>query len=93
MKTLRKKILIASIILIAVLYIPDHQYKNIDVQEINYENDNVRVFSYSLGRVFIGDYHTIKKMTKNADENDIFIIDYRQIEDPDMQVLNSYRIK
>ncbi|MCX4365817.1 MAG: hypothetical protein OSJ70_08625 [Bacilli bacterium] len=93
MKTLRKKILFASIILLAILYIPDHQYKSIDIQEVFSENDNVRIFNYSLGQVFIGDYNTIKKMVQTADETDIFIVDYRKIDDPDMQVISSYKIK
>lgn len=92
MKTLRKKILLMSIILMAILYIPDHQYKSTDIQEISYENNNVRAFYYSLGRVFIGDYKTIKSIAPEVSESDILIVDLRQMEDPDIQILSSYKI-
>ena len=93
MKTLKKRILLLSIILMAILYIPDHQYKEMEVQEVTTESDNVRVFNYSLGRVFIGEYFYIKDMLKEAGESDILIIDLRRISDPNMQVLSSYKIK
>lgn len=93
MKTLKKRILLLSIILMAIIYIPDHQYKDMEVQEITTESDNVRVFNYSLGRVFIGEYYNIKDMVPDANESDILIIDFRRISDPNMQVLSSYKIK
>lgn len=93
MKSLRKKILIASIILMAILYVPDHQYKDMEIQEITTENDNVRVFNYSQGRVFIGEYYNIKGIAEETEKSDILIIDFRRISDPNMQVLSSYKIK
>lgn len=93
MKTLRRKLLFASIIIIAILYVPDHNYKNIDIQEITSETDNVRIFNYSLGRVYIGDSYNIRKLSDEVNESDILIVDLRSLEDSDMQVLSSYKVK
>lgn len=93
-KSLRKKIIvIALLISLGIIYIPNHKYENVVINEIDCDNLSVRCFSYSLGHVYIGDYASIQAIAKEANENDILIIDFRKIADPDMQVLQSYRIK
>lgn len=47
--------------------------------------------NYSNGKVYIGKRKNIEKIT-DASENDILILDRRDEDDPNMQILSSYRI-
>lgn len=92
-KSLRNKLVImVLLIMLAVFYIPDHQYESKEIQEIDYENDNIRCFNYSLGHIYIGSLSAIEELKNQVLENDILIIDYRGNIDPDMQVLDSYKM-
>lgn len=88
----RDIIIIALLVTLGIIYIPDHKYEPTTIQEVDYEDEYIRVFNYTLGRVYIGNYASIHAMRDEVLENDILIIDYRQVPDPDMQILNSYRI-
>lgn len=93
-KTLKRKIIIiALLVTLGIIYIPNHKYEKVSIQEIDYEDEYIRVFNYSLGRIYIGNYASIHAISDEVSENDILVIDYRLVADPDMQILNSYRIK
>ena len=47
--------------------------------------------NYSNGRVYIGKRKYIEKL-KDVNDNDILILDRRDEDDPNMQILSSYRI-
>ena len=92
-KSLRKKLIIITLLVtIGIVYVPDHKYPNTTIQEIDYDSEYIRCFNYSLGHVYIGNYAAINALVGDVEENDVLIIDYRQVEDSDMQILKSYRI-
>ncbi len=47
--------------------------------------------SYSNGYIYISDIQTIKDII--VDSNDLYIIDFRNLDDPDICICNSYKIK
>lgn len=93
-KTLRNKIIILAILVgLGITYIPDHKYKETIIHEIDYDDEYLRAFKYSLGTVYIGNYASIYALSEKIGEQDILVIDYRGTTDANMQVLESYEVK
>ena len=54
--------------------------------------DDIKPYAtYSKGKIYIADEDTIKRIVEDSD--DLYIIDYRNDDNPDMQVLDSYKIR
>lgn len=56
-------------------------------------NDRESDFSYSNGDIYIGDLNFINQKQENASVSDVFVVDERLTDDPNMIILDSYRIK
>lgn len=92
-KTLRKKLILLAILMgLGFAYIPNHKYTDVTIEEMDYEDEQIRVFAYSLGRVFILKNRGLSAIKDELEQNDVVAVDYRATPDPNMQVLESYRI-
>lgn len=64
--------------------------------EANYkilEDESIDAYaSYVDGLIYIGDFFTISDLIDQVNEGDILVIDKRLSDDPDMKILDSYRI-
>ncbi len=65
-------------------------------REINYKIVNSLEYdyygTYSLGKVYIGNHKFIYDLIGKVEDNDILIVDIRNSDDPDMQVLSSFEV-
>lgn len=84
-----KKRILSGLLALWLMGNVSHDYKATPNYEII--NDGAYFANYSNGKVYIGSKDYIKGLT-NVDDDDILIIDGRNGNDPNMQILSSYRI-
>lgn len=78
--------------MITLLSVNQYMKDDYDVQYEILSEDEDAFARYSNGLVYIGDKDYINSL-KNVDENDVLVIDLRDSDNPDLQVVDSYRIK
>lgn len=61
--------------------------------EIISDEENAAFAKYRNGFIYIGDEQTIREISQYANEFDILVIDERSTVDPNMIIIDSYRIK
>lgn len=70
-------------------------YEHFSGYEEGYEilaEDEGAYGKYDDGLIYIGDREYIKELINNVAEGDVLVIDKRLTNDPDMQIIDSYRI-
>lgn len=90
MKTSIKKkiIIILSLYLAAILSPKTNNNQNIDFKT----KESITYTEYSKGKVYISNYDTISKIYDEK-SSDVYIIDQRNIQDSNIEIMDSYKIK
>lgn len=91
-KKAKQIVALATALAFIELFAPKKYKEEVEV-EISLEEEDLYFAKYRNGLVYIGSEEFIESIKDKVNENDVLIIDKRNIKDPDFQVLNSYRIK
>ena len=90
-KELRRRkaiLIILSLMLVTPKVVSSHEYS----PEIAVVEDSEAYASYRGGLVYIGDACFLESIRDQVTENDVMILDNRCNSDPNMKIINSYRI-
>ena len=86
-KNKKKFFCIITLSMLLWLYTRDHRYNT------NYEvlDNDIAYAKYDDGYIYIGDIEYINSLT-NICDGDILVIDQRYMDDPNIKIINSYKI-